>query len=311
MSIPVVDFSAYSLSEEDQLTDEQMRKLSKELKTAFTEVGFVFLRNTGITPEEVDRVMAISKKFFLQPDELKQPFTRRSFAGSPNHGWVSMEAERLNPRRPGDLKESFNLTSLHPDIKWPSGALSEFREIQTSFFVRCRELSVRLMKVLAHSLDLDPEVFLSTHRFMGMDKNGSTLRSLYYPSINSEKVKEGQVRCGEHSDYGTITLLFQGSDGLQVRARSGEYICAPSIPGAVLINIADLLQRWTSDQFISVLHRVMLPPAGDSSTRQSLAFFVQPDDDALITCCDGSDKYPPIRSGAYMLERYNETYGRN
>ncbi|XP_036962193.1 UPF0676 protein C1494.01 isoform X2 [Acanthopagrus latus] len=278
MSIPVVDFGAYSLSEED-VTDEQMRHLSQELKAAFTEVGFVFLRNTGITREEVDRVMDASKKFFLQPDELKQPFSRKSFANNANHGWVSLETERLNPRRPGDLKEAFNTASLHPDIKWPSGALADFEEIQKSFFLRS-------------------------------DKNGTTLRSLYYPPVNSDKAKEGQLRCGEHSDYGTITLLFQNSEGLQVHSRSGEFICAPSIPEAVLINIADLLQRWTSDQLISVVHRVLLPPAGDSRTRQSVAFFVQPDDEALITCCDGSNKYPPVTAGDYLIERFSESYVR-
>ncbi|XP_030282228.1 2-oxoglutarate-dependent dioxygenase htyE [Sparus aurata] len=309
MNIPVVDFGAYSLSEGD-VTDEQMRHLSRELKAAFTEVGFVFLKSTGISQEEVDRVMDVSKKFFLQPDELKQPFSRKSFANNANHGWVSLETERLNPRRPGDLKEAFNTASLHPDIKWPSGDLADFQEIQTSFFLRCKELSLRVMRVMAHSLGLDPEVLLSAHRLMGTDKNGTTLRSLYYPPVDSDKAKEGQLRCGEHSDYGTITLLFQSSGGLQVGSRSGEFICAPSIPEAVLINIADLLQRWTSDQFISVVHRVLLPPAGDSRTRQSVAFFVQPDDEALITCCDGSNKYPAVTAGDYLIERFSESYGR-
>ncbi|KAM9351536.1 uncharacterized protein ABDE67_006406 [Symphorus nematophorus] len=309
MSIPVVDFGAYSLNQKD-VSDEQMHNLSEELKKAFTEVGFVFLQNTGITQEEVDRVMAITKKFFLQPDELKRPFSRSSFVNSVNHGWVSLETERLNPRRPGDLKESFNVTSFHPDIKWPSGALSGFKEIQTSFFMLCKELSLRVLRVLAHSLGLDPEVFLSAHRFIGTDENGTTLRSLYYPPVDSEKAKEGQLRCGEHSDYGSITLLFQSSEGVQVRQRSGEFICAPCIPGAVLVNIADLMQRWTSDKFISVVHRVLLPSAGDSSTRQSMAFFVQPDEEALITCCDGSDKYPPVTGGAYLIERFNDTYGQ-
>ncbi|XP_044048594.1 UPF0676 protein C1494.01 [Siniperca chuatsi] len=310
MSIPVVDFAAYGLSEKD-VTDEQMHNLSKQLETAFTEVGFVFLKNTGITEEEVDRVMDMSKKFFLQPDELKQPFSRKSFANNPNHGWVSLETERLNPSQPGDLKEAFNTASLHPDMKWPSGAVTGFQEIQTHFFHRCKELSLRVLRVMAHSLGLDPEVFLSAHRFIGTDENGSTLRCLYYPSVNREKVKEGQLRCGEHSDYGSITLLFQSSEGLQVRRRSGEFICAPSIPGAVLINIADLMQRWTADQFVSVVHRVLLPPVGDSSTRQSIAFFVQPDDEALITCCDSSNKYPPVKAGAYLIERFNDSYGRN
>ncbi|KAG7221150.1 hypothetical protein INR49_017498 [Caranx melampygus] len=311
MSIPVVDFGAYSLSERD-VSKEQLHELSKELKAAFTEVGFVFLQNTGISQDEVERVMDISKRFFLQPDDLKVPFSRKNFANSPNHGWVSLETERLNPRRPGDLKEAFNTASLHPDIKWPSSdAVPRFQEIQTSFFQKCKELSLRVLKVMAQSLGLDPEVFLRAHQLIGTDENGSTLRSLYYPPVNSEKAKEGQLRCGEHSDYGSITLLFQSSEGLQVRNRAGEFICAPSIPGGVLINIADLMQRWTNDQFVSVLHRVLLPPAGDSSTRQSLAFFVQPDDKALITCCDGSNKYPPVTAGDYLIGRFNESYGQS
>lgn len=137
------------------------------------------------------------------------------------------------------------------------------------------------------------------------------------------------------------------SDLIQVKSRSGEFLSVPSVPGAVLVNIADLMQRWTSDQFVSVvrpktflirlhqplhppvtcchgykrhnplkasfpvfqLHRVLLPPAGDSSTRQSLAFFVQSDDEALITCCDGSDKYPPVTGGGYLTERFQASYG--
>ncbi|XP_028287734.1 UPF0676 protein C1494.01-like isoform X2 [Parambassis ranga] len=311
MSIPVVDFGAYSLSVKD-VDDKQLHKLSAELKTAFTEVGFVFLKNSGIVQEEVDRVMDMSKKFFLQPDQLKQPFSRKSFLNSPNHGWVSLETERLNPRRPGDLKEAFNITSLHPDIKWPSSAaLTGFQEIHTSFFQLCKDLSLRVLRVMAQSLDLDPDVFLSAHRLIGTDENGTTLRSLYYPPVNSEKAKEGQLRCGEHSDYGSITLLFQDSEGLQVCTRSGDFISVPSIPGAILVNIADLMQRWTSDQFVSVRHRVLLPPVGDSGTRQSLAFFVHPEDEALITCCDGSNKYPPVTAGAYLLERFNDSYGRS
>lgn len=146
MSIPVVDFGAYSLSEED-VTDEQMRHLSQELKAAFTEVGFVFLRNTGITREEVrrarskvargillcgkclkchasflpwcfekvDRVMDASKKFFLQPDELKQPFSRKSFANNANHGWVSLETERWedSTQHTKDLQNSLFFFSVN------------------------------------------------------------------------------------------------------------------------------------------------------------------------------------------------------
>lgn len=308
MNIPIVNFEGYTL-EESNISSEDLQKLCSSLKTAFTEVGFVYLKNTGITQEEVSEVMKISKEFFDLPGESKLPFSRGTYS-DPNHGWVSLERESLNPSRPGDLKEAFNTRLLQPDIKWPEDVVG-FRERQVSFFTRCKELSLRVLKLMARSLELDPDVFVREHQHIGTDKNGTTLRTLFYPPVQSEQAKEGQLRCGEHSDYGSITLVFQSPEGgLEVLSRSGEYISAPYIPGTALLNIADLMQRWTSDVFISAVHRVLLPALGNSGTRQSLAFFVHPDDEALITCCDGSNKYPPVNSVDYLMERFKESYGR-
>ncbi|KAG9330254.1 hypothetical protein JZ751_026016 [Albula glossodonta] len=262
MKIPVVDFEAYRIGAGD-IPAERLQNLGEELKAAFTEVGFVYLKNTGIDQQEV------------KPSPGGRP------EGSLQHKWPSQEV------------------------------IGGFRERQVSFFLHCKDLSLRVLRVMALSLGLDADLFLSKHRLIGSEGNGSTLRTLYYPPVRAEVVKEGQLRCGEHSDYGTITLVFQSQEGgLQVLSRSGEFISAPSIPGTVLINIADLMQRWTGDIFISAIHRVLLPPPGDLSTRQSLAFFVQPDDEALITCCDGSEKYPPVKSVDYLMERFRDSYGR-
>uniref|UniRef100_A0A9R1SK42 Si:dkey-10o6.2 n=2 Tax=Cyprinus carpio TaxID=7962 RepID=A0A9R1SK42_CYPCA len=301
MEIPVVDFSAYE-QEKTNVSVLNLEKLGDELRKAFTEVGFVYLKNTGINQDELFSFftfMGVSKN-------------RGSFSCNGNHGWISVETESLNPRRPGDLKEAFNTTSLRADINWPSEGVDDFRDVHVSFYLRCKELSLRVLRVMALGLNLEAEVFLSAHKHIGSDVNGTTLRTLYYPPVNSTCVKENQLRCGEHSDYGSITLVFQSSEGgLQVLNRAGEFISAPSIPGTVLINIADLMQRWTSDIYVSAVHRVLLPPAGDFSTRQSLAFFVQPDDEAMISCCDGSDKYPPVKSVDYLLSRFKESYGKN
>uniref|UniRef100_A0A3B3RJF2 Si:dkey-10o6.2 n=1 Tax=Paramormyrops kingsleyae TaxID=1676925 RepID=A0A3B3RJF2_9TELE len=306
MEIPVLDFEVYRLGE--NVTDAKLKELSRELRTAFTEIGFVYLRNTGIGQEEVDAVIEISKKFFLLPEEVKIPLSRMS--NTDNHGWVAPEIERLNPSRPGDLKEAFNITSLHTDAAWPAeDVVPGFRKAFESFFMRCKDLSLHVLRVMALSLDIDVDIFVNSHKSIGSSTNGSTLRILYYPPVKRAMVKESQLRCGEHSDYGSISLLFQDSKGgLQVKSRSGEFIDAPAIPGTVLINIADLMQRWTSDVFISAKHRVLLPPPGDSSTRQSLVFFAQPDDDIIVICCDGSNKHPPVKTGDYLLERFNETY---
>ncbi|XP_066540740.1 uncharacterized protein [Hoplias malabaricus] len=307
-ALPVIDFNVFRLGVED-VADEDLQQLAEELKTAFTEVGFVYLKNTGIEEREVERVMTSSKKFFLLPEEKKKPFSRGNYP-SMNHGWVSQERESLNPRRPGDLKEAFNITSLLPDIEWPSEGVGEFRDVHVSFFLRCKELSWRVLRVMALSLGIEVDIFLKEHRHIGSPENESTLRSLYYAPVKSTSVKEGQLRCGEHSDYGSITLLFQSHEGgLQIRNRKGKFIDAPSIPGTIVVNISDLMQRWTSDVFVSATHRVLLPPPGDKRERQSLAFFMQPDDDSIITCCDGSEKYPPLKTLDYYVSRFNDTYG--
>uniref|UniRef100_A0A674B300 Isopenicillin N synthase-like Fe(2+) 2OG dioxygenase domain-containing protein n=1 Tax=Salmo trutta TaxID=8032 RepID=A0A674B300_SALTR len=199
----------------------------------------------------VDGVMNIFNTLFLKPDEMKLSFSRKSFSNNPNHGWVSSETESLNPKRPGDRKDAFNTPSLHPVIKWPLWeGVNGFCEIQSSFFLLCKDLG------------LEAEVFLSAHR----------------------------------------------------HRESGEFISAQSILGTVLINIADLMQRWTSDVLLSVVHRVLLPPAADWSTLQSLVFFVQLEEEALITrscsSCDRSNKYPPVKAGSYLIQHFNDSYRR-
>ncbi|ROL43190.1 UPF0676 protein [Anabarilius grahami] len=274
MSIPVLDFSAYELGKAN-VSDADLEKLTKELRKAFIEV---------------EKVMSVSKKFFSLPENKKKPFSRGSFSCNVNHGWVSLETERHN---------------------WPSEGVDDFQDAQVKFFHRCKELALKVLRLMAVGLGLDSEVFVNEHKHIGSHMNATSLRSLYYPPVDSTRVKENQVRCGEHSDYGSITLLFQSTEGgLQVQNRAEEFVSAPCIPGTVLVNIADLMQRWTSDVYVSVVHRVLLPPAGVSRTRQSLAFFVQPDDESVITCCDGSDKYPPIKSVDYLLSRFNDTYGK-
>uniref|UniRef100_A0A8C6T0L1 Si:dkey-10o6.2 n=1 Tax=Neogobius melanostomus TaxID=47308 RepID=A0A8C6T0L1_9GOBI len=310
VTVPVVDFSACSLERDpERVTAEELRSLSAQLHDAFTRVGFVFLQNTGISQSEVQRVMGVSRHFFSLSEEQKSLYSRGRYEENANHGWVSLQAERLNPNRPGDLKESFNTTLLSPSVLWPTGgALSDFQQLKSSFFRRCSALGLQVLRLMPLSLGLEEETFVREHQRIGAPGNSTTLRSLFYPPIDPDSAKPGQLRCGEHSDYGSITLLFQSSPGIQVRSVSGQFLQVPLVPGAVLVNIADLMQRWTSDAFVSAVHRVLLPPAGDASERQSLAFFMQPDDSAVIGCCDGSDKYPPITSEQYLRERYADTY---
>ncbi|XP_070532487.1 uncharacterized protein [Ptychodera flava] len=228
-----------------------------------------------------------------------------------NHGYVECEQEKLNPERPGDLKECFNYGPREAKGKMPDAELPEFAHCAVNFYDQCNRLSNRVLEVMARGLNLeDPYIFVKAHAGIGGPDNESAIRFLYYPPV-PENVEVDQIRCGEHSDYGSITLLFQDNQGgLEVKEKDGDFFPATPIDGAVVVNIGDLMQRWTSDKLVSTVHRVALPETEDAkrSPRQSMAYFYHPDNSHIVTCVDGSDKYPPIGSGLYLQQRLNATY---
>ena len=142
-----------------------------------------------------------------------------------------------------------------------------------------------------------------------------TLRLLHYPPLKEDPTP-GQIRAGAHSDYGTLTLLFQDNvGGLEVKTAQGDWVSAPYIPGTVLINTGDLMERWSNDVFRSTKHRVALPEGAKASRhRYSMAFFCQPNPEANIVCLptcqrvETPPKYPPVKAGEYLLSRLQATY---
>ncbi|WP_292329531.1 2OG-Fe(II) oxygenase family protein [Mesorhizobium sp.] len=125
------------------------------------------------------------------------------------------------------------------------------------------------------------------------------------------------MRAGAHTDYGSLTILLPqpGSRGLQIVTPGGEWAEVPPVPGAFVINIGDLMARWTNDRWVSTVHRVVNPPAqqGGKDRRQSMAFFHQPNWDAEIAVLDAclsegeAPKYEPVRSGPYLMGKFKAT----
>ena len=143
-------------------------------------------------------------------------------------------------------------------------------------------------------------------------KKKSTLKTLNYPLLADGTAKPGQVRLGEHSDFGTMTFLFQDDvGGLEVKLPGKGFIHATPTPGTILVVAADLLQRWTDDAVISCQHRVLLPDDKSSrkKPRQSVVFFIVPDDDCLVTPLNGSKKYQPITCMDYISPKMKATVG--
>jgi len=287
----------------------------QKITHAFTDVGFVYLVNHGIPRSRVHSARETAKNFFNAPESKKSRFTRKGAAadgsGSSNNGWVRLGSESLNPERPGDYKECFNITT-EDDMGWPDELVTEFSTEFTSFYQSCSRVASVLLQMMALGLKQDVEEFSKMHSFNKEIKNATTLRCLYYPPITEKLgLAEGQVRCGEHTDYGSITLLFQDSvGGLEVCSRDGQFVPATPIEDSIIVNVGDLMQRWTADKLVSTKHRVLIPPneLTQSTSRMSMAFFVHPDDECVIRCTDGSEKYPAVTSWQYLQDRFNATY---
>ncbi|MEM9006795.1 MAG: 2-oxoglutarate and iron-dependent oxygenase domain-containing protein [Cyanobacteria bacterium P01_F01_bin.86] len=314
VDIPVVDFTAF-------LTDDPAgkQKVAQAIYRACHEVGFLYLINHGIPQLEIDRAFEQSKQFFALPLGQKQQIAWSTEAS--NRGYVGLERERLDEAQPGDLKEAFNVgrevaaagleASKQALVvnRWPAGQ-DQFKATISEFFEVCATAASQVFRAFAIALDMPEAFIVNKHQSCGY-----TLRLLHYPPLATPP-KPGQIRAGAHSDYGTLTLLFQDDvGGLEVQLANGEWIAAPSIPHAILINTGDLTQRWSNDVFRSTKHRVALPDGEKAERdRYSIAFFCQPDADAEIVCfpsCQSEEnppRYAPIKSGDYLLSRLQATY---
>ncbi|MFN6482051.1 MULTISPECIES: isopenicillin N synthase family dioxygenase [unclassified Nostoc] len=291
--IPVIDLTAFING-----NAATRQAVVKQIYQACHEIGFIYLQNSGISKDLIKEVFTHSKSFFNLPLEVKQ---KQAWSDEfSNTGYVGMEREHLDPNKPGDLKEALNLnkqTAVGIDVSI------------VAFYDSCTELANTILQAYASALELPKDFFTIRH-----NQQNHTLRSLHYPPLQIPP-KPGQVRAGEHSDYGSITLLFQDDvGGLEVQTASGEWIAAPAIPDTVIVNTGDLMERWTNHVFCSTKHRVMIPCDNRvNQSRYSIAFFCHPNDDTEIACLESCQKeqspiYPPILAGEYLLQRLQATY---
>ncbi|OUL27084.1 2OG-Fe(II) oxygenase [Nostoc sp. RF31YmG] len=304
VTIPIINLAAFS---QDNTTKSTV---VKEIYQACHEIGFMYLQNYGISQGLIEQVFTQSQSFFNLPLAVKQQLAWSDEFS--NTGYVGIERERLDPNKPGDLKEAFNIGKQEDrgkDLPELSLNVPGQNPSFLAFYDACIKLANTVLQTFALALELPEDFFTSKHNL-----HNHTLRSLHYPPLQTTP-QPGQIRAGEHSDYGSITLLFQDDiGGLEVQTASGEWIAAPSIPGTVVVNTGDLMQRWTNHVFCSTKHRVMIP--NDSRVKQSrysVAFFCHPNDDTEISCLDSCRNhhfpiYPSILAGEYLLSRLQATY---
>lgn len=299
--IPVLDWSRFS-------SGRDRAGFVADLGAAARGPGFFLVSGHGVDPGLIARVFDQGAAFFALPQAEKAPL---SIATNPhNRGWAAIGSESLDEHSGQiDQKEAFNIGyDLPPDDPrvvagepfrgvnlWPD--LPGFRATLLDYFATVQALGIGLHRAIALDLGL-PE----NHFAAAFTEPMATLRLLSYPASDPSG-----IGAGAHTDYGSLTLLLtDGVPGLQVRPRGGDWIDVPHLEGAFVVNIGDCLMRWSNDIYVSNPHRV-LPPA---APRQSVAFFLDPNPDALIAALPGTGaaKYPPVTGAAYLRARLDATY---
>lgn len=222
-------------------------------------------------------------------------------------------------RKCPDFKESFEMgredDERTPNIWLPEDVLPGFRLSCNEFFETCYGTAMDLLRAIAIGMELPEDYFREYHT-----KKDNQLRLLHYPPIEAELLRAGTTeRIAAHTDFGTMTLLFQDQvGGLEVEDihEKGKFNPAPFIPGTIVVNIGDFLQRWSNDTLKSTMHRVRAPPMveGMTKARYSIPYFVTANRDRTIDCIPGCfsetrpKKYEPINSREYIEMRMNSLY---
>src|SRR5262249_32588136 len=195
---------------------------------------------------------------------------------------------------------------LYAQNVWPDTP-AEYREVFTAAYGALEGLGQTLMRVFAVALSVAENFFDDK-----IDRHFSTLPVNHYPVPDGEP-EPSQIRAGEHTDFGSLTILAVGSraGGLQVRLRDGAWLDVTAEPDEFIVNIGDMMQRWTNDRWLSNVHRVINPPAQEraGSKRMSLGYFLHPNYDAEIACLPTSQvpgdppRYPPVPAGEMMRRK--------
>ncbi|XP_032242335.2 proline hydroxylase buaE [Nematostella vectensis] len=312
--IPVVDVGALHVVHQSTLDggSDEIQELATNIYHGLSTVGFVYLKNHGIPQNQIDTALNVMDEFFTLDQGTKAKYSKTDVMAL--NGWDRMEAQKLanldDPKVPGDLRESYDVVHLHG--AWPDEHAPQLKPVFQSLFSSLEALSRQVLSVMAIGLGMDQRIFSEFFEHMGELEGGTVIRLNYYPALDQETIiKPSQMRCGAHTDFGAITLLIQDDiGGLEVQTRDGSYVQATPIKGTIIVNIGDLMQRWTSDRLKSNFHRVHVPEEPQRKVaRKSVVFFCIPDKKALIKCLDGSDKYPPIKSGEYIADLALKSYG--
>ena len=297
--IPVVDVAPLARG-------EVCRETSDALREASQDPGFIYIENHGIDDTVIAAARSSATAFFSSPESIKAK------VGISRHhrGWLRAGEAKMGDDIPADCKESFvwgrsitdATSSDHPlrgPNQWPD--LADFRRDAMAWFDSAERLAICLLRGIATSLDLATDFFLEH-----VDRPLSRASFVHYD--RRAPADDGRFGVGPHTDFGVLTILCQDDvGGLQIEDPDGRWLEAPPIDGTLIVNVGDLLARWTNGAFRSATHRVVSPSTVD---RLSLVLAFDPNPETLI---DGrgvgaGNPAEPITCGDYLAWRFRKAF---
>ena len=308
-NIPSVDLADFT-----EGNKETKAAFVKELGKAYEEIGFVAVKNHGLSDALCAELYAQVKGFFTLSKEEKEAYEIEGLAGQ--RGYVSFGKEHAKNKNEGDLKEFWHFGQTVEDndpIKeeYPDNVqvneLPKFNAVGREVYQKLEATGREILRAIALHLNLDENYFDAK-----IHNGNSILRPIHYPPITHEP--KDAVRAAEHEDINLITLLMGASaDGLQVLNKSGEWISVTALPDQIVVNVGDMLQRLTNNKLKSTTHRVVNPPREKWGTsRYSIPFFLHPRSEVSLNCLPSciSESNPKnfsnITAGEYLEQRIIE-----
>jgi isopenicillin N synthase-like dioxygenase len=293
-----------------------------EVDRACSEVGFFSVVGHGVDDQVIAEAYGEAMSFFdlPMPDRMAVAMPEPGYP----YGYNPFSAEALNRSiggdAPPDLKETFNVgpidvpplsaiadvdqRAIYAPNLWPA-AQPALRPAIESYYGSMSGLASTLMQVFAVSLGLDDGWFDSF-----VDHHTSALRLAHYPALDTAP-QDGSERAGAHTDYGTLTILrLDDEPGLQVEALDGVWVDVIAPEGAFVVNLGDLMQRWTNDRWRSTMHRVVVPEGRSGARRLTMPFFHNANWDALVECIVRDQepaRHEPVTAGAHLMSKFRST----
>lgn len=305
--VPELSLNSYI---EGSQTDRQ--KFIDNFFVGLKEYGFIVLKDHPIPDALLNNAYALLEELFSLETQTKLKYALKENGFQRGYTPFGQEHAKDSPVMDlkefwhvgRDLQEGHRYSSIYPKNVWPS-ELPEFQSIMTKIYRSLDEAGKVMLEALTYSLDLERGFFTKM-----MGEGNSILRLLHYPPI-PDGVDPRCVRAAPHEDINLITILVAATaSGLQLKDRDGKWLPIESDPNSLIVDAGDMLARLTNDVIPSTTHQVVNPNDGTNGHRYSMPYFIHPNPDAMLTClasCRGAgEKYPPISSQDFLMQRLRE-----